>query len=491
MMASGFFNISNKKLAFLAFFLLVIITFLTAFYGAGDIGDYSDTSKFFAGKYSADIRSSHSYFLGFLHSPFVKLTNSFIFFKITSLIFLALIIYSLYRISNRDKKTFWLSLLCPVVWYMAPFINPIQLASLFFLWAYYFIKKYDENNNLRFLLFSGLLIGLGWVVWDTILYFGFILGLIFLFNKRFSHAVYFAVFILIGLLPRLILDQFLFNFAFFTTIKTFMSGIANLTGGIYDRASGHTPKTFASLFSIFLAIPLYFWRLYKPGFFKENNKTMIFLTLSILLILLNPQIRYTLVLVPIILLLLGKNLDDKQFKRQIIAFIIIILFFIFPYIVQINYSIDNQIYGVDSTYLLENSLGFSTSKIFPKDLINQDLENIAKEYPNEVFLVGNQPDDYQILADIYWQDNVKEFVSIQDYELYVKNETILYEKIFMPVPNIPERRQFWIAGGLRKTQNDKTDFKSIEYGIGLNEPLDAENFVLVKKYNSLYLSKKA
>ena len=51
----------------------------------------------------------------------------------------AIIVYSVYIISNRNKKSLWMILLSPIIWYMAPWISPIQLASLFFLWGYYFI----------------------------------------------------------------------------------------------------------------------------------------------------------------------------------------------------------------------------------------------------------------------------------------------------------------------------------------------------------------
>lgn len=491
-MENNFFNIYNKKLIILIFSVLIILTFATSYYGSGDIADYSNPAKFFAGKFPAKIRTSHSYMLGFIHTPFVWLTNSFIMFKVTSLIFLSLIIYSVYIINKKDKRSFWLMLLSPVVWYMAPSINPIQLSALFLLWAYYFIEKYDKTKNLPSLFYSGILIGLGWAVWDTIIFFGAILGILFLYNRKFSHFIYFVFFIFLGLTPRLILDYFLFDFAFFTTLKTFLSGFVNLTGGIYGKASGHTPKTFANLFSVFLTIPLYFWILYKPKYLKENKKTIAFLSLSILLILFNPQIRYTLALIPIIIVLLGGHLSEKQFKRQIFFSLFVLFLFIIPHIIQIPYNIDNKVSteGIGFTYLLSNSFNVNLNKQSANDLVKQDLEEILTEYPNETFVVGNKPDDYQILAHLSWNQNVQEFVSIQDYELEMRNETVLYEKKFMPVPNIKNRRQIWIAGGLNKNENDDTDYDSITLGLGIDEPIKPEGFSIVKKYNRLYLSKK-
>ena len=123
--------------------LFVSVTLLTNFYGGADIYDYSDVAKYFSGEYPAKIRTSHSYLYGLIHTPFVDLFNSYLVFKITSLICLFLIVYSVYRISNRDKRALWLALLSPIVWYMAPWISPIQLSSLLFLWGWHFIKKYD------------------------------------------------------------------------------------------------------------------------------------------------------------------------------------------------------------------------------------------------------------------------------------------------------------------------------------------------------------
>lgn len=482
--------IKNNKILTIAILVLILITITTQYYGSTDINDYSDTAKFFAGKYSAKIRSSHSYFLGFIHFPFLKILNSFFIFKITSLIFLFLIIYSVYKINNKDKKALWIMIFLPIIWYMAPWINSIQLASLFLLWAYYFINKYDREHKLSNLFYSGILCGLGFAVWDTILYFSIILAICFLFNKKSYHSLVFIIALFIGLLPRLILDQVLFNFAFFTTLKTFLSGFANLFGGVYERTSGFVTKSFTNLLSVFLAIPIYFWILYKPEFFTKNRKTMFFLTLSIVLILTNPQIRYILAIAPIIAILLTKYLTNKQVIKQIAISIIIILLFISPYIIQINNSIDNKPYGVEFNYLLENKFSFKLNSEFPEEIIKQDLNQITESLPNKVFVVGNHPDYYQLLADLYWGDKIEEFVSIQDYNLYLNNETTIFEKKFSPIPSIQNRRQIWLAGGLDKNPNDKTDYENITLAISIDEPISLPGFIPVKKYNTLYVSQK-
>ena len=125
-----------------------------------------------------------------------------------------------------------------------------------------------------------------------------------------------------------------------------------------------------------------------------------------------------------------------------------------------------------------------------KDIISNDLDKIIREYPEEIFLVGPGSDDYQFLADLYWGNKVKEFVSIQDYELVIKNESILYKKTFMPVPNIRDRRQIWISGGISKNENDDTDYSSIKYLINFGDKLDTSNFEKINTYQRLTLWKK-
>ena len=99
---------NNKKLIIFIFLFLIILTFSTEYYGQIDINDYSNVAKFFAGNPASKIRRSHSYLFGFMHSQFVAITNNLISFKINSLIFLMLIVLSVYYISNKDKKLFGL-----------------------------------------------------------------------------------------------------------------------------------------------------------------------------------------------------------------------------------------------------------------------------------------------------------------------------------------------------------------------------------------------
>jgi hypothetical protein len=182
---------------------------------------------------------------------------------------------------------------------------------------------------------------------------------------------------------------------------------------------------------------------------------------------------------------LAPMLNHQQVKKQLIFSVIVILFVSVPYIIQIKYSTNAE----EFSSLLSNINHISISKS-QTSLINQDLINLTSEFKGEVFVVGNAPDDFQVLAHNYWGKDVKEFASIQDYQLVLENKSILFQKTFMPIPKIAERRQIWISGGISKNTNDKTNYSLITYGIGINKPLNLTGFELIKKYNLLYLSKK-
>lgn len=467
--------------------ILVAITLATSYYGSTDVGDYADVAKYFAGEYKADIRSSHSYFHGFIHAPFVGLTNNFIFFKISSLIFLIAIIYSVYIISGRNNSALFLILVSPVIWYMGPWINPIQLASLCLLWAWHFMKKYDCSLKFKHLALSAFFTGFGLVFWDTILFFGGFLALAFLFNKKLSHSVYFIIFLLIGFFPRLIFDSLIFNFPFYTLLRNLAGAMVNILGGIYDKQYGHTPLTFFSIILILLSIPQYFWLSYKN---KHEKKSLIFLTLCLFLILMNTQIRYFLAIVPIITVLISKNLNKNQRRNQIIISATISLIFISPYFIQIPYGIDSFNYpeGMDIVALMRNQNANLINQPY-KNFLSSDLEKLSNEFPNESFLIVGSPDSYATLARYYWGKEIKEFVSIQDYNAWLNNETSLFKKEWRPVPNIEERRQIWLAGGMSVNKNDNTDYSSLRYAITIGEE-QPEGFSLIRNYQKISVWEK-
>ena len=486
-------NKNNKKLNNKSIWILTCIIFIfllalvisTKYVGLTDVDDYANVAKFFSGDYPAKIRSSHSFFYGFLLSPLVSLSNSFILIKIMSLVFLSLIVLSLYILSKKDKRALLLSLTAPIFWYMAPWINPVQISSLLFLWAYYYIKEYNKNNKIKNVIYSGILIGLSFVFWDTILFFGFFLIIPFMWDKKVFHLLLLVSFIFIGLIPRFVLDQILFNFFLFTLIKSFFGTLTNLLWNGISGDGGHTVKTFVNLIPIILILPLFTFKLFSRKQFKTNKPTIIFLVLSILLILSNPQIRYTLLIIPIILLNLSPIMSSKEFKIQIIFSILLILAITSTYIIQIQYSTNSP----ELKYLIKNMGKWEVYTNMDK-FIEEDLNNIAKDFPDEYFVVGNNQDYYAKLARIYWGGDIQELVSIEDYKLYLKNETILFEKEFRSMSNIENRREIWIKGGISKSIVDNTPYDKINYAISNESEINLNGFELLKSYKELNVFEK-
>ncbi len=476
----------NLQILLVAIFIvLILITLFTKYIGSTDTKSFTSVAKYFAGSYKADIRSSHSYLWGFINSPLVYLTKSFIGFKILNLIVLLALIYSVYYISGKNEKALWLILLSPIIWYMAPWVNSIQISSLAFLWSYYFMKSYDKNDKFKEAILAGIFFGIGITFWHGLAFFGLFYLVFFFYNKKAYNALLCSLGIFIGLLPLFLLDFYLFGFPFHSLMKNVFGTISNLLRmGVYSKDQT-VSKSFFALISIFLFIPIYFWKLYKKEQFKKNYKIMLFLTISIIIILYNPQIRYLILIVPIMILILVEKINKKQFRVLILISLIMSFIVIIPYQIQVKYDTN----GEEFKSFLANIFSLELKERFG-DLVRQDLSEISQQYPNKVFVVGNHPDTYQHLADYYWENNIEEFVSIQDYNLYLKNTSVLVERTFKSSPKrISGRREIWITGGIGRPE-ENTDYENLDYGLAFEEQLDLEKFNLVKRYKTLNLFEK-
>jgi hypothetical protein len=478
----------NKFIKIFSVFCLIFIgiSLITRFSEITDKGDYTDVAKFFAGDYSAKLRTSHSLLYGFVHAPLLEIFHSFFIMKLMNVILLILIVLSTYIISKKNKRVLILMILSPIIWYLGPWITPISLAALLFLWGLFFIEKFYENpakSSIRNLIYAGILNGLALAFWDGFMFFLFIFVICFFYRRNVNDVVVFIFSAIVGMLPVLILNQIFYGFAFFSMIKYIISIIVFNAYGSYAG----TPSQFVLLnfIAFVLMIPLFIYTFFSKDFFKKNKRKVVFVTLSLLFLLLNPQIRYLLLFWPLIIILLSKSLDKKKFGIQASLFLILSMIIIAPYVIQMNYSTN----ATQFSSLIANFNNLSILQDKSK-LIAEDLKQIAKEYPNQTFVVGNLADDYQRLADMYWGKEVQEFVSIQDYRMFLENNTVLFEKTIDLSPRISERRGIWISGGIGKNENDKTNYSAVSLGIGIDGPIDLENFSLVKKYNLIYISEK-
>ena len=483
-------KINNKSLIILSCILIVLIATITVPKGlldATDVKDYTDTARFFAGEYNANQRESHSVLYGLLLSPYIKLTHNYFLIKFSSAFFLILLILSIYYISGKRRETLLLTISLPLIWFMPPWISPLPLVALLFLWAWFFIKKFDEKGRVKDLLYSGLLIGAAGAFWDTAFYFSFIFLISFLYNKKLYHSILFLIAVFIGLLPNFIVDYLIFEFPFYSKLKHFSAVLAfALYNGSYGQGF---PSDFFNKILVLFFVPWYSFVFFKKKNFIKEKKTIIFLILSILFILTNSQIRLLLVVAPIIIILLGEKLNEKQIKIQMIVFIVLSLLVVSPYLVQTKYETNLRYFAINAIDI-EN---WHFQKGFTFEKIQNDLAIIEKEIPNQEFIVFGERDDYRELAHYYWGDGIKKFISIEDYELFLKGEdTIASKEISSNAPS-DFRRELFFEIGLRKNKNDDTDYENLGYGLILNDRNESEipdEFVLDKEYSVLKLFKK-
>ena len=478
----------NPSLIVLAIFMLFLIAFIAVPFGLADltdVKDYSGTAKFFAGEYRAKLRTSHSLLYGLMLTPYVKLTNNFFLLKFTSVIWLSLLILSVYYISGKNKKTLYLVLTCPLIWLMSPWLSPLPLVSLLSLWAYFLIKKFDSEEKFKYLFYSGLLIGLASALWEPALYVSFIFLLAFLYNKKLHHSILFIIAIFMAMIPNFILNQIIYGFPFYSLVKYFFAVIAfAIYNGAYEQ--GYSNPGFKAFLIMFLFMPSYFYIFFKKNNFIKYKKEVIFISLTFLFTLTNPQVRLLIIFTPIIILLLGRELNSKQLKRQISIFILLSLLAVSVYAIQI--SQDTNAPTIEKVLWQFPNIEFYNPR--PHTLIESDLDKIAQDYANQVFVVGNTNDDYQGLAHLYWGDKIREFVSMEDYNLFFSNRTTIASKK-VSSNSLPEfRREIWLEIGLGKNLNDPTDYKSIRYGISTSEDLDLPGFKFKKKYKVLSVFEK-
>ena len=481
------YRIKNSTIIVIVSFLLAFLALITVPYAlldATDVKDYADTAKFFAGEYKASLRTTHSVVYGLMLSPYAK-ANSYLLIRFSSVFWLILIILSLYWISGKDRRVLLLFVISPFIWHMAPWISPVPAVSLLLLWTYYFLSKFEKNGENVNLVYAGLLNGVAATLWDTSLYFSLIFLISFLYNKKLYLSFIFLTSVFVGIIPKLIVDQIVFGFPFYGFIKFTAALLAfAFFGGNYGQ--GYSSPSLIRYIIVLVFVPLYYYKFYRKEYFVRYKKEIIFLTLSILFILTNPQIRLLLTIAPIILLIVGKNLTEKEFRISLIVSAILTLITITPYLIQSQYETNNRY--ADS--FIADFSNTEINKTVSWKIIIEDLKSIEKDYPNEIFVVGNANDDYRVLGHLYWGDGINEFVSIEDYRLFLSNETTIVSKKFSTNVGKDIRRDIWIKAGIDKSKNDDTNYKDIKYGISFEDNLDIPEFSEEKKYGKLTVFKK-
>jgi hypothetical protein len=471
-------------------FVLVLIALGTRYEGSTDIGDYADTSKYFASEYPAGIRNSHSYLYGFIHAPFVALFGSYLPLKLSGLVFLFLLIASVYWMSGKDARALWLLLLSPAVWYTGPWIGPLALVSLALLWSYWYLARFHQTGIRHFACISGLILGLGTGFWHTLLFFGFFLGLFYIYDKRVYDLCAFLGGIFLGLVPLFLLDWYLFGLPGYTLFKTLSGTLLIMAGGSIAPLSSEIVFPWLRRILVLLALPLSCWLLVRTQKQSGTWRAQAFLGCSLLIILANPQLRYTIVLAPLAVLFSYSLLSEKYYRTILFLSGALCLFVSIPYLAQINGSLHAHPTGVEITALLEQHTAFHYRQGWEEDMLMTSLARVVARYPNERFIVGPDPDSYQLLAHGAWHLPLTALISIQDYDAYASQKTILYQKTLASEPQIQERRLLTLKGTLEVNPALFADFAEIRYALGIDSPVVIPGFKPLAQEGRLYLSVK-
>ncbi len=422
-----------------------------------DVGDYLAVAKYFSNNIVSHIRSTHSWVYGLFLAQFLKIYPSLFFARLVNssfLVFTALLLYNI----TKDKKSLFLWVLSPIVWYMIPQISPILPSAFLLLLSYKFIKEYESKEKLKYLVYSSLPLGLSSILWDSMIPISIIFIIVFFFNRTLKESLFFALFYLIAFSIRLIVDYSLFNFPFFSLFRFFGGSLL-----VYLRQGNYTYITNPIInYVLYLVIiSPFLFRIYKLNL-KEYKKELIFLLLTTLMFFSSSnQLRYVLILAPIAVLLLTKVITKKELIINSTISIILIIF------------------------LLSPSFADNSEK-----LIQQDLNQIAKDFPHETFFAGNenQSDAYLEYSLIYWGKDINELISWQDLQLVLNNKTNFQEYKYQSNSKINETRNVWFEFGVSRV--DTRTYEDVNYLISSKNTTSLKNFKLMKSYKVLNVFKK-
>jgi len=400
------FKKNNVIIIFLIFILILLFyCIFSTRVGLTDTAEYIDAAKEFAGLNNNNLYIYHSITYSFILGLFLRIWPSMTFLKIINSLWLVLIGFLLYKISN-NKKALILWVFSPLVYYMGIFISPILAASFFLFLAYYFLKKYEDTNKIKYFIFSALSLGFSPVFRLSNLFLGILFIIIFLFNKKFNKILLYLFFCSITFLTPL----FLINLYYYGI--PFYSVIIYIPGQIKESIRTILPPILFILMKMRWLIPLC---LVSPLWFlmfkKENKKEILFIVLSFLYLAfgINDVVhyRYLLSIAPFIILLLSKSLKKKWIViNSVISLILIII-------------------------LTHNYFGNNENNILKNDLIN-----LEKDFEEKIFVTSDG--DAYFFPALYWNDF--HYIWLRDYTLYKQNKTIYNNYSISSRPTIKESK---------------------------------------------------
>jgi len=421
-----------------------------------DVSQYVNTAKEFAGIATSKVRVFSSAVYPWFLGQFLKIMPSMATLKILNVLWLILDAILLYWYAKR-KETLLIFMFAPVVWYVSAWINPILPVSFFLLLAYVMFKKYEELKEKKYFVLSALSLGLTATLWLPAFYLSVFFIIAFFYNKKLSTVLYYLAVFLITFSLRLAVEHYYFNFPLFTFIRGLGSNFLFLISS-EETVRSNFLVLGKTILLILLSISPLFFRIYRIKF-KSLRKEIIFLALSFILFFGNANIRYFIVLMPILAIIFTDILKEKEIKWHIIFSVFLVIF------------LTSQFFGITNDYL-----------------IKKDLDKIEDKYPREKFIVGAEgasEEQAMFLSTLYWGDKIEDFATFVDYKLDLRNENIYRQYKLSSDARINDIREIEFIINYKKT-DEKKDYDDYKYLILIgDEGKLPNNFKFLEKYNVL------
>ena len=431
---------------------LIVFTFMSEKILYSDVPQYLAVGKEFAEISHAKVRNTPGWLYGWFIGKVLDVFPYLNAVKVLNLIWYLLALLLLFFMVKKSEVLL-LYLISPLVWYLAPWINPLPLISLLLLIAYYLFYK----DNLISLILGGLVLGLATAIWWPAFYFSVFFFVSFLYDRKFWNVILILISFLITFSIRVIFDWYYFSMPFFSILRGFGSNLSFLVG----EAPGGLPEhNIVKYFLVIVIISPLLYRLAFVNWFKEK-KTAIFLILCLILFLSNFQLRFFFTVMPIIILLIANKITRKELIGGIIVSVIVVSF-------------------LTSNYFVSQD-----------KLIKDDLKNLEKDLPNERFIIGYEggsEEEASYLDTLYWGDKIKEFIRYSEYRLWLKKENLFREYKFESKSKINDLRKLELD--LKYLVNGDNDFKDVKYWILIKGGKVDGDFELFKEYGVLKVFKK-
>jgi len=374
-----------------------------------DSHEFISIAKYFAGIENIDLFIGHSILYPFIMSFFIKIWPSFTAIKLVNSLWVFLM-GSVLLIHFKNKKAFLLFIFSSLTWFISIQTTPVLPASFFFLLSYLFYLKKDLKN---YQLISGLFLGISIAFYTPMLIIYAIFGLVHFWKKSFSEFFLWSIAVLIGILPRFLLDFHLFNNPFYTFIRYAGANLV-VTLGLHSITRNIQPFVTPKVFLILIAISPLLYKIYRIDR-KRYMPHLVFLILtSLVWFIRGAKIKYFLIISPIVLLFLGKTLRKKDVKIHIVLSIIITIFLTSGFFgagenVQISQDLDQILADFQPTHILGAPF--------------QSVKLSAHSWTNAPYFIWDQ--DYQASL------NNKQ--SMRSYNLNLGSKIPLREKIQISV----------------------------------------------------------